>query len=177
VLTWGRFGHATFAERLMPDTIAQVGLVYPWLEIKKNEAYAVFTHGSCNEVPPWINAPVEYYIAGNLNAYFRWKSVEDTPTSFKMQLWIDHPKIPGPTAGAGQPPGPNIDMPNSATADVTPRRLQQFKVAPGTTYAWTVSQDGKVLASGDVTPDLANLLTIPKVPLTLAPVELALQPK
>ena len=94
-----------------------------------------------------------------------------------MQLWIANPTIPGPTAAEGQPAGQHVDMPYKATADVTPRRLQQFKVTPGTTYAWTVSQNGKVLASGDVTPDLANLLTIPKVPLTLAPVELAMQPK
>jgi hypothetical protein len=177
VLTWGPFGHATFAERLMPYTICQVGLVFPWLEIRKNEAYAVFTHGTCNENPPWINGPIDPYPAGNLNAYFRWKSLEDTPTSFKMQLWIANPAIPGPTAAEGQPAGPHVDMPYKATADVTPRRLQQFKVTPGATYAWTISQDGKVIASGDVAPDLANLLTIPKVPLTLAPVELALQAK
>ncbi len=162
----------------MPYTICQVGLVFPWLEIKKNEAYAVFTHGACNEVPPWINAPVDFYGAGNLNAYFRWKSVEDTPTSFKMQLWIAHPKNPRPhrrRRPARRPVGRHAQQP--PPADVTPRRLQQFKVTPGTTYAWTVSQDGKVLASGDVTPDLANLLTIPKVPLTLAPVELTLTAK
>jgi hypothetical protein len=94
-----------------------------------------------------------------------------------MQLWIANPKIPGSTAAEGQPVDMPVNMPYKATADVTLRRLQHFKVTPGTTCAWTISQDGKVLASGDVTPDLANLLTIPKVPLTLAPVELALQAK
>ena len=177
ILTWGPFGHATFAERMMPYTICQVGLVFPWLEIKKNEAYAAFTHSTCDEVCPWINGPTDFHGAGNLNAYLRWKSDEDTPTSFKMQLWIANPTIPGPTAAEGQPAGPPVGMPYKATADVTPRRLQQFKVTPGTTYAWTVSQDGKVIASGDVAPDIANLLTIPKVPLTLAPVELALKAK
>jgi hypothetical protein len=177
ILTWGKFGHLTFAERLMPETICQVGLVYPWLEIRKNEAYPVFTRATCDQRNPWLNGPVEFDSAGVMNAYFRWKSTEDTPTSFKMQLWIDHPPIPGPTAAAGQPPGQPVGMPDSATADVTLRRLQQFKVTPGASYTWTVSQDGKVVASGDVAPDTANLLTIPQVPLTLAPVELALQAK
>ena len=175
ILTWGPYGHATFAERMMPYTICQVGLVFPWLEIRKNEAYPVFTHGSCNEVCPWINGPIDFHPAGNLNAYFRWKAVEDSPTSFKMQLWIANPTIPGPTAAAGQPPGPRIDMPYKATTDVTLRRLQQFKVTPGANYAWTVSQDGKVVASGKVASDLANLLTIPKVPLTTGQAELSLQ--
>jgi hypothetical protein len=177
VLTWGRFGHATFAERMFPETKCQVGLAFPWLEIKRNEAYPVFTHASSNDVCPWINGPVEFNINGTMNAYFRWKTVEDTPTRFKMQLWIDHPKIAGPTAAEGQPAGENITMPDSATADVTPRRLQQFKVATGQSYAWTVSQDGKAVASGTATPDVANLLTIPKVALGTNPVELSLTAK
>jgi hypothetical protein len=175
VLTWGRFGHAAFGERMFNETQCQVGLAFPWLDIKKNEAYAVFTHGSCDGICPWIRSPVEYDIHGTLNAYFRWKSVEDTPTSFKMDLWIDHPKIAGPTASNGQPPGDNITMPDTATADVTPRRLQQFKVTPGASYAWQATSNGQVVASGTVTPDVANLLTLPHVPLTTEPVEVSLR--
>jgi hypothetical protein len=177
VLTWGRFGHSTFAERMFPETICQVGLVFPWLEIRKNEAYPVFTHASCNEVNPWINAPIEFHIAGQMNAYFRWKNVTDTPDHFALQLWIDHPKIPGPTAAEGQPAGQPVDMPNTATSDITLRRLQQFKIQPATTYAWKISSNGAVLASGEAKPDESNLLTIPKVPLTTTPMELALQPR
>ncbi len=177
VLTWGRFGHATFGERMLPETICQVGLVYPWLEIRKNEAYPVFTHATCNEVNPWINAPIEYNISGQMNAYFRWKSVTDDASHFAMQLWIDHPKIPGPTAAEGQPAGSPIEMPNSAKTDVTLRRLQQFKVQPGATYAWKVSRGGNVLASGEAQPDVANLLTFRDVPLTREPAVLELQAK
>jgi poly(3-hydroxybutyrate) depolymerase len=174
VLTWGRFGHATFAERMFPETKCQVGLAFPYLEVRKNEAYAVFTHATCNDVCPWINGPVEFNINGVMNAYFRWKAVEDTPASFKIQVWIAHPTIPGPTAAEGQPPGENITMPDRATADVTPRRLQRFKVTPGSAYTWTATQDGKVVASGSVTPDLANLLTLPKIPLGLGPTEISI---
>ena len=43
-----------------------------------------------------------------------------------MRLWLAHPEVENP------PP----KMPDASTADITLRRLQQFKVKPGTTYAW-----------------------------------------
>jgi hypothetical protein len=49
------------------------------------------------------------------------------------------------------------------------------KVQRGRDYRWQVSQADKVLASGTVTPDEAGLLTVPGVPLTLAPIELTVE--
>ncbi len=165
VLCWGRFGHTTWAEAVMKFPICNVALAFPWTEIRKNEAYPVFTNASCDQRVPWLNAPVDYDDAGVTNAFFRWKSEKDTATDFSMQLWIEHPTVPDP-----QP-----SMPRNATADVTPRRLQQFKVEPSKSYIWQVSDGGKILASGKVTPDAANLLTIPKVPIAMTPVDLSLK--
>jgi len=68
-------------------------------------------------------------------------------------VWIDHPAIQSP-----------LRMPDTATASVTIRRWQQFKIEHERTYAWHWSRDGRVLASGKVTPDAVNLLTIPNCP-------------
>ena len=54
-----------------------------------------------------------------------------------MQIWIAHPEL------KTLPP-----MPDTATTDITLRRLQQFKIERGKSYAWQLSRDGHALASG-----------------------------
>ena len=63
-------------------------------------------------------------------------------------------------------------MPDISTADITLRRLQSFKVEPGRTYIWKLVRGGKQEASGKLSPDAANLLTIPNVAVTVVPAEL-----
>jgi hypothetical protein len=82
-----------------------------------------------------------------------------------MRLSLAHPANLDPT----------VKMPDTATADVTLRRLQQFKIDPTKTYTWQETRDGQTIASGKVTPDAAHLLTIPQVTITVAPSELSLQ--
>lgn len=164
VLGWGPFGHVTFSSLIAKYPLCDVALAFPWLEIRKNEAYPVFTRASCDQRSPWLNAPADYDSTGQMNAFFRWKNMRDTPAEFAMQLWIANAEIKAPAP-----------KPGSATADITPRRLQQFKIERGKTYAWQFSRDGRVLASGKLSLDAANLLTIPKVPLATQPAELMLQ--
>lgn len=51
------------------------------------------------------------------------------------------------------------------TADVTPRRLQQFAVTPGASYAWTNTNatTSAVIQAGTATADASGLVTIPGV--------------
>ncbi len=164
VLGWGPFGHVTFSSLIAKYPPCDVVLAFPWLEIRKNEAYPVFTHASCDQRSPWLNAPADYDNTGQMNAWFRWKNECDTPAEFAMQIWIAHPEIKTTAA-----------MPNAATADITPRRLQQFKIERGKNYAWQISRGGGVLASGKSSPDAAGLLTIPKAPLATTPTELKIR--
>ena len=161
VLSWGPFGHVTFSSLIAKYPICDVALAYPWLEIRRNEAYPVFTRASCDQQSPWLNAPAEFDSTGQMNAWFRWKNQRDTPTEFAMQLWIAHPTVKTPPA-----------MPDSATADVTLRRLQQFKIQAGRSYAWQMIRDGRAIASGNVGVGETGLLTIPRVGLSTAPTEL-----
>ena len=165
VLSWGPFGHTTFSSIIAKYPICDVALAFPWLEIRKNEAYPVFTHASCDQRSPWLGVPAEFDEEGQINAWFRWKSLKDTPAEFGMQIWIAHPKVKTPPL-----------MPDAATADITLRRLQQFKMEAGKSYGWQLVREEKEIASGSVNADANKLFTISKVPLTTEPAELTLRP-
>jgi pimeloyl-ACP methyl ester carboxylesterase len=54
---------------------------------------------------------------------------------------------------------------SAQTVDVTPRRLQTFRIVPGAAYAWENRQvsDDAVVASGTVTADKNGLVLVPRV--------------
>ncbi len=64
------------------------------------------------------------------------------------------------------------------TVDVTPRRLQRFRVLPGAEYAWENRQvDGdSLVASGTVTADADGLVTVPAFAVTPEGNRLLLRP-
>ncbi|WP_348268080.1 hypothetical protein P8936_02240 [Edaphobacter paludis] len=162
VLSWGPFGHTTFASAIAKSPLCQIALAFPWLEIRKNEAYPVFTHASSDQQSPWLHGPADFDESGQVNAYFRWKDEADSPREFSMLLWMEHPLVKSPPAS----------MPDHATANVTLRRLQYFTAVAGKAYLWKLSKNGRLLASGVITGDATNLLTIPGVPLTMQPTKL-----
>ncbi|HEX9019332.1 MAG TPA: alpha/beta hydrolase-fold protein, partial [Anaerolineaceae bacterium] len=65
------------------------------------------------------------------------------------------------------------------TVDITPRRLQHFKVTPGAQYFWQVHalENGQLVARGTLTASADGLLTIPAVAISPAGVRLEIQPK
>jgi hypothetical protein len=158
VLSWGRFGHTIFGSHIAQYPLCQIALAYPWLQIRKNQAYPVFTHASSNQHAPWTSPPEHADDSGQTNAYFRWKNIRDTTSNFAMELWITHPPVQNPPAS----------MPDAAVVDITLRRLQQFKIRPDRKYTWELTQHGRIVASGQASLGAANLLTIPKVTLATA---------
>jgi len=166
VVGWGPFGHSEFRLDIVKYPLSAVALDFPWREIRRNHAYPVFTHATSDQRAPWLNPPEEFDETGQINAYFRWQVERDRRTRFSMRLWVANPNV------TNAPP-----MPEAITADITLRRLQKFKVKPGSTYAWQISSDGCKIASGTVQPDEANLLTIPQVTLTAIPAKLSLNPE
>jgi hypothetical protein len=165
VVGWGPFGHTAFGSAIAKSPECDVVLAFPWLEIRKDEAYPVFTHASVDQQSPWLNGPADFDASGQMNAYFRWKNEEDTAKSVAMQLWIAHPTVDNPPAA----------MPDVATADVTLRRLQHFRTIPGKSYGWRAVQGKRVVAFGTLRPDSSNLVTIRGLPLTTTPLELRVQ--
>jgi poly(3-hydroxybutyrate) depolymerase len=160
VFAWGQFGHRS-------DVSVANSAVhkFPWLSIRKNEAYPVFTGSSTDDrYPGFLNkeAPDQ---KGQINGYFRWKNIEDTKNMFVMELRLIK----------SEELGNAIKPPRRATTDVTMRRLQQFRVTPGAKLEWNMVRAGKVLQSGKVLADANGIVTVPDVTVTDSPSQLKIE--
>ena len=140
---WGPFGHANNHARIMQ--INDLINSFDWLNVKKNEAYAVFTNASCNDELPWPDNLGEK-TAGQVNAFFRWKILGDTKEKLEMSLFL--------TSAANLKT--TFKIPGEATADVSLRRIQNMPVKPGDALKWTFAA-----ASGTVKADADGIITIP----------------
>lgn len=167
ILGWGPFGHTGAYSPVAKYPYCNAVLSLPWMEIRKNEAYPVFAAASTDQQPPWMTTSNNAVDTGQINGFFRWQSMTDRPTKFTMRLWLQSP-INDQSATI---------FPEQAIADLTLRRLQHFKVTGGHVYEWNLVRGRAVLASGEIRPDNANLLTIRRVTITRDPVELRLHPK
>src|SRR5262249_51400401 len=154
IMYWGPFGHANNHENIMKvnDLINS----FDWLSVKKNEAYPVFTDASSNDPLPWPDQLASKK-AGQINAFFRWKSVLDTPDALETSLFLLKPSEIKTT----------VTIPAEATADVSLRRLQKFRIAPGAMVRWTFGA-----SRGEVKADAAGLITIPRLKIHTEPTSL-----
>jgi poly(3-hydroxybutyrate) depolymerase len=148
---WGPFGHANNHERIMKvnDLINS----FDWLSVRKNEAYPAFTNASTNDALPWPDHLTDTK-AGQINAFFRWKNVSDTPSAIEMSLFLVTPSYLKTT----------FTIPTESTADVSLRRLQKLKVAPGETVHWKYKAAG-----GEIQADSSGCVTIPALKITEEP--------
>lgn len=145
IFCWGAFGHAHNHANMRKVN----GLIdaFDWLKIKKNESYPVFTNASTDDTLPWP-ANLGEKSPGQVNGFFTWKNLVDTPENFQMELsLLDKNRVK--TA-------PRV--PEKSVADVTLRRLQQFRTAPGQTVKWKFGSQ-----SGTAKADRNGLLTIEKL--------------
>ena len=151
----GPCGHANNHAKIMQvnDLINS----FDWLSIKKNEAYPVFTNASTNDPLPWPDQ-LDDKKAGQLNAYFRWQNIADTPNKIEIALFLSK-SSELKTA---------FTIPAEATADITLRRLQMLKVAPGETVQWTFGS-----AHGETPADASGCLTIPQLKISAEPTTLS----
>ena len=154
---WGPFGHANNSEKIMKvnDLINS----FDWLSVKKNEAYPVFTNASTNDPLPWPDQITDKK-SGQVNAFFRWNSVRETPHAIAMSLCLVKPSELKTT----------FRIPAEATADVSLRRLQSLRVAPGEAVQWTFGA-----ARGASHSDAAGCITIPRLKITAEPVTLSVE--
>ncbi len=154
---WGPFGHANNHEQIMKvnDLINS----FDWLSVKKNEAYPVFTNASTNDPLPWPDHLADTK-AGQINAFFRWQNLSDTPTAMMMSLFLVKPSELK-TA---------FTIPTEATADVSVRRLQRLKIAPGETVRWAFNAAG-----GETHADATGCITIPGLKIAAEPATLSIE--
>ncbi|MDP6542608.1 MAG: hypothetical protein QGH60_01370 [Phycisphaerae bacterium] len=151
---WGPFGHANNHASIMKvnDLINS----FDWLSVKKNQAYAVFTNASGNSKLPWPDN-VSDKAPGQINAFFRWKNIADTKDKLTMSIFLVSPADLKTT----------FEIPKTATADVSVRRIQNLKIKPGETLKWSFgAKNGKVKA------DPSGLITIGGLKITAKPATL-----
>ncbi|MFT5905280.1 MAG: poly(3-hydroxybutyrate) depolymerase [Cryomorphaceae bacterium] len=177
VFAHGTNGHSGEAGGYHPAATA-----FPWRSIRKDEAYAVFTNASTDDKYPGFIFPKEgepggwqfgnslrgKYIQGQIGALFRWKNLKDTAQEFQMEL-----RMVTKEEVLGKNKKRKLEVPADATAEVSLRRLQNFKLGSkkGT---WTLKAGGKTLKSGKVSLDANGLLTIGKLPLSNEPAVLTI---
>lgn len=152
---WGPFGHANNNEKILK--VNDLVHSFDWLSVRKNEAYAVFTDASTNDPLPWPDHRDDKK-AGQVNAFFRWKTLSDTRTSVEVSLFLTDPATLKTS----------FTIPSEATANVSLRRLQAFKVKPGETVRWSFGS-----AKGEVKADGEGLMTVPNLKITARPTTLS----
>jgi hypothetical protein len=157
ILYWGPFGHANNHANIkkVNDLIDS----FDWLSVKKNESYPVFTDASTNDPLPWPSQLTDKK-AGQINAFFRWKNVHETPDTIETTLFLVKPAELKTT----------FTIPAEATADVSLRRLQMLRVAPGTMVRWTFGT-----SDGEVRADPTGCITIPRLKITAEPTSLSIR--
>lgn len=159
VVAWGPFGHTGDVH-----TVALAALEFPWLSIRRNEAYPVFTRASTNSTYPGFEGAGPDQV-GQINAYFRWKNREDTAARFAMELRLVDPfELSLMTRG-----------PREIITDVTPRRLQRFRIEPRQTYRYAFTRGDTALSRGTIVADEAGLITIPRLAIIGEPATLAIE--
>ena len=157
MLYWGPFGHANNSERI--KTVNDLIDSFDWLSVRKDEAYPVFTKATANSALPWPDN-LKSKEAGQVNGYFRWKSREDTAEVLEVSLFLVTPE--------------NLKtrfaIPKEVVADVSLRRLQNFRLSPGEEFRW---EFGKAKGEGRV--DNEGLIAIPRLRITGRPVMLRIR--
>ena len=153
-LYWGPFGHANNHANIMKvnDLINS----FDWLSVKKNEPYPVFTDASTNDPLPWPNQLTDKK-TGQINAFFRWNDVRETPDTIKVMLFLVNPAELKTT----------FTIPAEATADVSVRRLQMLRVAPGAIVRWAFGK-----SEGVERADANGIVTVPRLKITAEPTRL-----
>ena len=183
---WGDHGHIqSYTQGRAKNDLINT---FDRFEIKRNEAYAAFSNAQSNDPIPWpqqsyVNGdlldpdtPTQIIdghevergglvirdgsvIAGQVNAWFRWKVLKDTSDEFQMQLWI---------ADGQEVPSKQFLRPQSTRVDVTPRRLQNFRASGN--VEWTFGDYCRGVAAKDATLGVWTMEQLPLavgVPLTL----------
>jgi hypothetical protein len=147
-LVWGQGGHGQ-----RPVQLGGFSGGNSTLEFRFDQFVPAATNCSLNGnlgTSPETAAP-----SGQINQYLTWDTttVAETATSLSFRLALS-----------------NASTATSATADITPRRLQAFHPAPGTTCTWqALNSTGTLLNSGTVSVDSSGLFTLPAIPLPKLP--------
>jgi hypothetical protein len=115
------------------------------IDMRIDQSLPAFTRCSLDDDPANADPAGESYQQGTVNYWLYWQTtnIVDEAGEWAMTVAL------------------TADCPsNSCTVDLTPRRLQRFKVNPGDPVDWTSTSGGVEVQSGTVVADSHRLLTI-----------------
>jgi hypothetical protein len=144
IFVWGQSGHGQRA--VLPVSLSDR---YMPMDLRTDQSQPAFTGCSLDD-DPGDGDPNRGDPAGQSNLYLFWETDEIVDRSDAWEMTV------GLVDKAPQ---------ESCTVNITPRRVQQFKLAPGTRLHWStksLSEDREV-QSGQVTVDELGLITLPQV--------------
>ena len=150
---WGDFGHEN-----NDINIARFNDIvhdFAWTNIVRNAAYPVFTSASCDSKIDFVFGKGATKQPGQVNGFFRWKNVSDTPDTVAIELRI---------ATAEELKSKFFTPPATAEADVAIRRLQKFAVRPGEKVRWTFGTQ-----KGEATVGVDGLLGVGRLTVSAEP--------
>ena len=145
--------HGWLSYQGLPFTLDVDGSLAPFqnFSVVKNETVPGFSRYSGN-----MSLPPNDVEEGNYNQTLEWSASWsswdgaplDTPNQWRISLRT--------TDG------------RERTVDITPRRLQQFNIVPGTTYRWENRRvtDNGLVAGGNVVANANGLITVPNLSVT-----------
>ncbi len=148
---WGPFGHAD--NHLLIEKVNDLVNSFDWLNVKRNEAYPVFTNASGNSKLLWPD-DLQSNSVGQVNAFFRWRVLSDTMDKLEMSLFLVSAADLKTT----------FDIPKETTADVSLRRIQNGPPASGASFRWAFGT-----AQGEGRAGPTGLISIPGLKITAEP--------
>lgn len=154
IMYWGPFGHANNHESI--KKVNDLIDTFDWLAVRKDEPYPAFTNASSDDALPWPGRLAEKR-PGQINAFLRWKNARETADTLEITLSLV----------TAEEIKTRFKVPAEATVDVTPRRLQKLRVAPGAAVRWTFGGD-----KGEARADAEGRVTIPRLKVTSKPTAL-----
>ncbi|MBR7033036.1 MAG: hypothetical protein IKI03_05345 [Clostridia bacterium] len=148
---WGPFGHANnnFEIAKINDLIHSFDV----FSIRLHDPYPVFSNASTDDPLPWPDDRGSND-NGQVNAFFRWKTLADTEEDFGIELRLLRP----------DEWESRETFPETSVADVSLRRRQAFLLRPGERFFWEYGD-----ASGEAEADAEGLPTVPRVTITRTP--------
>jgi len=143
LFTWGQSGHGERAH--MPVSGGE--RVLP-IDIRLDQSLPAFTHCSLDDAPG-SGDPKDGDPKGQVNLYLYWETKDIVDEAGKWEITV------GLVAKAPK---------DDCTVDITPRRLQAFKLKPGDKVKWTSTPlGGGAAQSGEAAADKCGLITLEKV--------------
>lgn len=151
---WGEFGHENNNAKIAEynDLVHAI----PVFDVKLSEAYPVFTNADSDDKNPWEHKD-DCDAAGQVNGFFRYENITDTKDQFTMRLWIL----------SSSEISTRVSLPEKATAELLLRRVQNFKLAAGDDFKWSLTdeKDGTVTC-GTSKADKSGRPSIDRITIT-----------